>query len=252
MAVPLKTIVDYCDAELRIGQIKDFPGAFNGLQFECDEPISQIAAMVDIGLPSIEKAIAGGANFILAHHGLFWKGNRAIVGTTFNKYRKLMEAGCALYSAHLPLDAHDRLGNNVLLAKALNLEIVGRCFDYEGTAVGVIVKSPENRNKLVQLLKSLFPSTFQAMQYGSEKPERIAICSGSGASCVDLLKNYNIDTFITGELRQAHFSQAQDEGLNLYTCGHYATEVFGVQSLADELSKKFDLPWFFVEEPCLI
>jgi putative NIF3 family GTP cyclohydrolase 1 type 2 len=39
---------------------------------------------------------------------------------------------------------------------------------------------------------------------------------------------------------------AQEHGLNLYLCGHYATEVHGVRALAAELSAKFGLPWEFI------
>jgi len=35
----------------------------------------------------------------------------------------------------------------------------------------------------------------------------------------------------------------QEQRLNLYLCGHYATEVHGVKALAAELSAKFGLPW---------
>ena len=43
------------------------------------------------------------------------------------------------------------------------------------------------------------------------------------------------DTLITGELKQHHFNLAQELELNLYACGHYATETFGVDALAREV-----------------
>ena len=54
------------------------------------------------------------------------------------------------------------------------------------------------------------------------------------------------DTLVTGELREEFFNRAQEEKLNLYLCGHYATEVHAVQALAAELAKKFRLPWEFI------
>ena len=50
----------------------------------------------------------------------------------------------------------------------------------------------------------------------------------------------------TGELREEWFNTAQEQGLNLYLCGHYATEVHGVKALAAELAKKFRVPWTFI------
>ena len=51
---------------------------------------------------------------------------------------------------------------------------------------------------------------------------------------------------MTGELREEHFNLAQEQKLNLYVCGHYATEVHAVQALAAELASKFGLPWEFI------
>jgi putative NIF3 family GTP cyclohydrolase 1 type 2 len=56
----------------------------------------------------------------------------------------------------------------------------------------------------------------------------------------------NVDTLVTGELREEWFNRAQEEKLNLYLCGHYATEVHAVKTLAAELGKKFRLPWEFI------
>ena len=51
---------------------------------------------------------------------------------------------------------------------------------------------------------------------------------------------------ITGEVKEHFFNRAQEERLNLYLCGHYATEVFGVCALAEELAARFGLPWEFI------
>jgi len=59
-----------------------------------------------------------------------------------------------------------------------------------------------------------------------------------------------VDTLITGELKQNHFNYAQENKLNLFTCGHYATETFGVTALGAEVAKKFDLPFEFIFTDC--
>ena len=53
-----------------------------------------------------------------------------------------------------------------------------------------------------------------------------------------------------GKLKQHHFNIAQELELNLYACGHYATEKFGVDALAKEASHKFDIPYEFIETNC--
>jgi putative NIF3 family GTP cyclohydrolase 1 type 2 len=88
------------------------------------------------------------------------------------------------------------------------------------------------------------------MEFGSETPSTIAILTGSGQSAVDKILDAGADTLITGELKQQHFNLAQELKLNLYACGHYATETFGVDALAREVATKFDLPYEFIETEC--
>jgi putative NIF3 family GTP cyclohydrolase 1 type 2 len=58
-----------------------------------------------------------------------------------------------------------------------------------------------------------------------------------------------VDTFITGEGPHWTFAMAEDLGLNVFYGGHYATETFGVKALSGSLSKKFKLPWTFIDHP---
>ena len=151
---------------------------------------------------------------------------------------------------HLPLDAHDKIGNNVLLANALDLKIKGRCFEHEGKNIGVLVETPQGGiQQLETRLQNLFPLTYKAIRYGTEKPKNIAICSGSCGDVVPMLKSMGIDTLICGELRQKHFTMAQEMGLNLYPCGHYATERYGVMALGEAAAEKFSIPCSFIEMP---
>jgi len=90
------------------------------------------------------------------------------------------------------------------------------------------------------------------MEFGTEKPSTIAILTGSGQSAVDKILDAGTDTLITGELKQHHFNLAQELKLNLYACGHYATETFGVDALAQEVAEKFDLPYEFIPSECML
>jgi len=85
-----------------------------------------------------------------------------------------------------------------------------------------------------------------AIEFGSAAPRAVAFCSGSGHQAVRELAPAGADTLVTGELREEWFNYAQENRLNLYACGHYATETLGVQALAAELAKKFRLPWRFI------
>lgn len=249
----LSEIVNFCDERSRRASIKDFDGAFNGLQLENSGEVTKIGAAVDAGQLPFEAAIAAGIDFLICHHGLFWTPPTPLTGASYKKIKTAMDANLAVYGAHLPLDAHPEIGNNALLAKALGLDRIGSFLPYEGNDMATVAAGPAGgREELATKLKVLFPETYQGIEYGSANPQRIGILTGSGQSAVPQLKANGIDTLVTGELRQHHFNMAQELGLNLYPCGHYATEVFGVKALATEAAAKFGLDWAFIEQPCLL
>jgi len=243
----LGTIVKFCDDRTRIASYRDAPGAMNGLQLANPGKVTRIGAAVDAGLVPFQRAVAAGVDFLIVHHGLFWDMPRPLVGPAYERLAVLVEGGCALYSSHLPLDGHPRLGNNALLARQLGLRPAEPFLIREGGApVGWIARSAGlRRAALRRRLAKAYPR-MTALEFGAAAPERIAFCSGSGNSAVPELRAAGVDTLVTGELREEWFNFAQENRLNLYLCGHYATEVHGVQALARELSRRFRLPWEFI------
>lgn len=241
----LQSIVDYCDERTARARVVDFPGAVNGLQFANGGNVSKIGAAVDAGLRVFEEAARRGIDFLIVHHGMFWQPQQPVTGTVYEKFKTCFDAGLAVYGCHLPLDAHREIGNNAVLARELGLEILEWGLEFNGTAFAAVCKGIPRR-ELASRLRNLFPDTFKAVECGGENPERVAILSGSGNAAVPSLLKLGCDTLVTGEIKEENFVRAQDERLNLYPCGHYATERFGVCALAAELSEKFSLPWEFV------
>ena len=241
----LDEIVAWCDRRTRRAAFIDYPGAMNGLQVANAGRVTRIGAAVDAGTAPFAKAVAAGIDFLIVHHGLFWEPPRPITGPTYRKLRTLLDGGCALYSSHLPLDAHPQLGNNVLLARELGLNPRRPFLPHEGANVGWIAPSRLRRAELRRKLTARYPRVV-AIECGSAAPREVAFCSGSGNSAVRALAAAGVDTLVTGELREEWFSYAQDHRLNLYLCGHYATEVHGVRALAAALARRFRLPWEFI------
>lgn len=248
----LSEIIEYCDKIIKTSNFSDFPGAMNGLQVQNSGKVLKIGAAVDAGLKPFLMAADKDINLLIVHHGLFWSPLQPVTENNYHKLKILFDNDIALYSSHLPLDAHPELGNNAVIAQKLGLKVIDRFLNYEGQQIGIIAKAPESRKLLSQMLKGLFPKNFQAIEFGSKNPKKIAISSGSGNMVVPEIKKLGIDTLITGELRQNHFNYAQEEELNLYPCGHYATEIFGVQALAHDVSQKFNIPWEFIETNCIL
>jgi dinuclear metal center YbgI/SA1388 family protein len=245
MSIPLPLLTAYCDERTRRAAFADAPGAWNGLQVGNDGRVSKVGAAVDAGLAPFAEAVSRGVDFLIVHHGMYWDMPKPLTGPTHAKVAALIEGNCALYSSHLPLDAHPELGNNALIARQLGLARTRGFLPNAGGDIGLIAAAVEPRADLRARLETLYARVV-AVEYGSARPAEIAVCSGSGNGALAALTGTGVDTLVTGELREEWFNFAQEQRLNLYVCGHYATEVHGVRALAAEAAAKFGLPWEFI------
>jgi len=242
----LDELVSFCNTRTRLSAYTDAPGAMNGLQVANNGTVTKIGAAVDAGLVPFQQATALGVDFLIVHHGMYWDMPQPITGPVYERVKTLISRNCALYSNHLPLDGHPEIGNNALLAQQLGLTPDAAFMIIEGESVGCSAPWAGSRDDLHAALQSQYERVVP-ITYGSAQPDRVAFCSGSGNSALRELLQTGIDTMVTGEMREEHFNVAQEHGLNLFLCGHYATEVHAVQALAAEASAKFDLPWEFIK-----
>lgn len=242
-------LIAYLDDYLHINAIKDYGP--QGLQVETDnEEINRIALSVDVAPVIIETAAEWQADMLLVHHGIFWRNIERIAGPLGVRVRKMMQYGLNLYAAHLPLDAHQVVGNNAVLANLFGLQEIEWWFEPMGTPLGVIgSREPILLADLVEQVDDQLDTTSQVLAYGPAKVERIAILSGFGADQVAQAKALGADTYLTGERSHAQYWQAADHNINVIFAGHYATETVGVQALGRHLNNKFGLEIKFFDFP---
>lgn len=248
--VNLNEIVSWCNDQLNIPAMPDFPGAENGLQVANKGQVTRIGAAVDAGVVPFEMAAERGIDFLIVHHGMYWDRPYPLTEHRYDRAAVLIRNNCALYSAHLPLDAHPQLGNNALLARTLGLKPQGNFGDYQGVPIGVYCPWEDTEDALLDRLREHFPNPLAILPKAPRKLSRIGILTGSGSSVIPYLIENEIDLLITGELKQNCFNLLQEAGIQAYVCGHYATEVFGVKALAEKLANQFDLPWEFIDTGC--
>jgi dinuclear metal center YbgI/SA1388 family protein len=249
VSVSLTELAAYLDEYLAIGQIPDSENAVNGLQVEAPGPVRRVAAAVDASEAAIRGAVDANCELLLVHHGLLWDGNRAVTGRRYRRLSALLEAGVALYSAHLPLDVHEEVGNNVVLARELGLEPTGRFGEYRGIEVGVWAEGSWTREDLAGRLAEVLGPGVRVIGGGPERLGRVGVLTGGGGSFVNAARAAGLDALITGEGTHSTYFDAMEGGINLYYAGHYATETWGVQALAGHLESRFGLPWTFLDHP---
>jgi putative NIF3 family GTP cyclohydrolase 1 type 2 len=183
-------------------------------------------------------------DFLIVHHGLFWGGVQPLTGPVYGASPRC-RGNCAVYSSHLPLDAHPEIGNNVLLARQLGLKPRRQFLVHEGEAIGWIAP---NKLKRAQLRppRGALPRVV-AIECGSAQPRQVAFCSGSGNSAVPNWSPPASTPSSPANCARSGSTTPRSTGSTSICCGHYATEMLGVKALAAELAKKFRLPWEFIE-----
>jgi dinuclear metal center YbgI/SA1388 family protein len=232
-----------CDQILRTKKFRDYPGAKNGLQVTHGRQVKKIGWAVDADLESIRKAGKEKVDFLIVHHGLFWGSSVLDRKMRAVRIRLAKRLGVAIYSSHLPLDAHPELGNSIGLLRALGLEkwkrksfgkVMGREIGYkvEGAKIRIsdlgfrIRDLRSNEGEKVRRWDGV-----KVIEAGPKVCRRIGIVTG-GFGDLDQVVKAGLDTLITGEADYPTEVKAKELGINLILGGHRETEVFGARRLA--------------------
>ncbi len=246
----LKKLTTFLDETL---DIKNFAAdsSMNGLQVEASSDVKRIATAVDVSDRSIRKASASGADMLVVHHGLFWGAPVPITGVMAKRIQLLLSKGVSLYAAHLPLDAHPVIGNNVQLAGLLGLEQRRSFGNYHGMIIGLcgILPRPATPRSITRKLKKSLGAESKVFDFGPDRVRKLGIVSGGGASLVGDAAAAGCDTLLTGETSHSAYHIAREARLNLICSGHYATETVGVRALGAFLTAELGLTVKFIDMP---
>lgn len=245
----LGEIIACTNAYLRVAEIGDWENALNGLQIENSGRVTKIGAAVDVSTRVLTAAANAHVDLLIVHHGLFWPGLRPVSDALRRQLKLAFENDIALYSAHLPLDIHPELGNNAQLSRALGLTKTQSFFEEKGSLIGVKAEMSIAREELIRKLGKVLGAEPKTFLFGPEKPSSIGIITGGAGGEIYRVAEEKIDMFITGEAPHWAAVAAEELKMNLVLGGHYATEIFGVKALAAHLSKKFEIPFEFIDCP---
>ena len=183
------------------------------------------------------------------HHGLFWGDSHPWTGRRYDLLRMLLENDIAVYSSHLPLDAHPSLGNNAQLCAALGLKKLKPFFFDHGQFLGFRSEARLTRAEVARRLEKALGVQPRIIPGGPETCSRIGVVTGGAGNELKAAVAEGVDTFITGEGAHWTYALAEELEVNVFYGGHYATETFGVKALAKYLSHRFQLPWVFLDHP---
>ena len=228
-----KELAKECDRVLETKKFRDYPGAKNGLQVTHSGTIKKIGWAVDADIESIRKAGKEKVDFLIVHHGLFWGNSALDRKIRAKRIREAKRLGMAIYSSHLPLDAHPELGNSIGLLRALGLgDLERKPFGVAmGRAIGWKVEGV--RWKVRDLVNRLGRATGRkavVLGFGPKVCRKIGIVTG-GFGDLDQVVRAGLDTLITGEVDYPTEVKAKELGINLILGGHRETEKYGAREM---------------------
>ena len=242
-------LTNYINCLLDIEKIRDY--CPNGLQVQGVSEVKKIATAVTASAHVIDQAIQYNADVLLVHHGYFWKGeDPCITGMKYQRINKLVSHAINLLSYHLPLDLHMQYGNNAQLAQVLGFE-AKKYFKVLGTESLACMTELDNllsgealseliRTKLLRKPLHIAPPSNKTIQ-------RIAWVTGAAQDAIEETVRQGCDAFISGEVSERTYYQAQELDIHYFAAGHHATEKYGVQALGQHLAEKFQLDYCFID-----
>ncbi|CAB1369762.1 Nif3-like dinuclear metal center hexameric protein [Denitratisoma oestradiolicum] len=235
----------YLDSLLETARFRDY--CPNGLQVEGRKEVRKLVCGVTASQDLLEAAVARGADAILVHHGWFWRGEDGrVTGIRKQRLATLLTHDISLFGYHLPLDAHDELGNNAQWAKVMNWTVEGRFAEQDLGFLGRPAE-PCTADALANALSRTLGRPAQRVGDGGRLVQRLAWCSGGAQGYFEQAIAQGADVFVSGEISEQTYHLARESGVPYIAAGHHATERYGVQALARHLGRELGLECEYVE-----
>ncbi len=235
-------------ATLEPSRFKDYGP--NGLQVEGRDSIRHLVCGVTASLALIDAAIDVGADAILVHHGLFWRGQDGrVVGWMKQRLARLLQHEINLYAYHLPLDAHEELGNNAQLARHLGWSADGRFGEQNLGSIGDLPARLTSLEALSAHLSDRLQRPMVAVPGDGRPLRRVAWCTGGAQGYFEPAIAAGADVFITGEISEPQAHYAAETGVAFIAAGHHATERYGVQAVGRQVADQLGLQCQFIDIP---
>lgn len=240
-------LISLCNQLLQPQLFKDY--CPNGLQVEGSSEVKKIVSGVTASKAFIEAAIDEGADTLLVHHGLFWRGqDGSVTGWMKQRLALLLAHDINLLAYHLPLDAHEQWGNNAMLGKHMGWQTLERFGDQRLGWLGAPMNGVTDPATLQTELENKLGRAAVAVIPDAARPiKRIAWCTGGAQSWFEEAIAVGADAFVTGEISEPQAHLAQETGVAFFACGHHATERYGAPALAAHVASALGLAHEFID-----
>ncbi|OGY20813.1 MAG: hypothetical protein A3F04_00955 [Candidatus Chisholmbacteria bacterium RIFCSPHIGHO2_12_FULL_49_9] len=234
-------VLDYFGKELLDKAAKQDEVA-NGIQLLGSEEVKKVALGVSLNEDFLKEAVRIGASLCIVHHGFdprVYKGR--FPRSSQKRLKLILNHDLTIIGFHYVLDADPRIGNNAVIIKLLGAKLGEPLFEEFGYVAHF--EKPKDAAILAEQCAEIFHHDIFAVYSGPKKVKTIGVVSGAAKPSSEHLtemEEKGIELFLTGEASESVPSKMAEEGINYFACGHYATEVFGVQELGKVIKSRFE------------
>ena len=241
MAMRKKDLLDFLEEAYPGDRQEEWDNS--GLEVgEVDGEVHRVLLALDLTEDVLAYAKDVGADFLLTHHPMIFRGIKTVTSKTLTGRRILflIQNGMTYYATHTNYDkltmaarSGERL--NLLDARALVPEEDGEGYGRVGD-----LRTPCSLGCFAARVKDAFqlPSV---IVYGDMERTvgRAAICTGSGKSFLPAVFASGADVYVTGDIDHHTALDAMAEGLCLIDATHFGTEYIFMEDMEEVLKEAF-------------
>ena len=195
----------------------------------------------------VEQAKQLGAQLIVTHHPVIFHPLKRVNEDAV--VYQLIRSDIAVISAHTNLDiaqggVNDALASAIGLRDCRGLELLN---EQTGAWLGRIGTLPEplSPEAFAAHIKACLNAASVNFSAAPRAIHTVALCSGSGADCLDAAISAGADALLTSEVKQHEYLAAAAAGISIFDAGHFDTEDIVIEPLRDYLAKEIPDVHFF-------
>ena len=207
----------------------------------------RIMTCLTITPDSADEAVAEGADLIVTHHPLPFRPLKRLTTDQVPSRLlwQLVGAGVAIYSPHTAFDSaaagiNQRLAEGLELSDIQPLEPIEN--DPDNLGSGRVGRLPEATplTELAQRLKAFLAiDGLHLVGKPNQTAQKVAVGCGSAGQFISAARRVGCDLLVTGETTFHTCLEAEATNIGLLLPGHYASERFAVERLAEEMAEEF-------------
>jgi len=211
------------------------------------DEVGKVLVSLDPTVSALKKAVKSGAQLLLTHHPLMFKGLAKINPEAYpgDVIAEALRSRISIVAVHTNLDVA-KGGINDILAELVGLRDLEALIKKEGSAdalegLGRVgnLPQPMSLTAIARIVMDIVGSDgLMVMGAPDREIRKVAILGGAGGSELNYASQKNADLYITGDVRHHEALMAETLGLALIDAGHFNMERAAMHVFADRLKDR--------------